>query len=396
MAANHEVKVELQEVEAAGVKRERSPAADVGNGGAAKQARAEVDLVSQVEVPTTEAGLQVTPAQVIVTIDDPDRAYEEDEGEEEDTIFIYRADGSMIPLGMPGEMRSTRIFFASIQADGKSVGKIKAMLMSRPNMQGGFWRACDAESAGLEEIASVLFDQNGLPIYPPLQRVDAEGHPAAGYGGFLYIEHFEIWPASDDLSEERRNEMGTAAIRSLLKLSELNSYWSVAGYICEGNPFPGNRWDLEDRRQRPSCNVIRQRMANDARQFLCAGFREVDEDGIRGMFYITEHMLQAPPLSRAAALTMPLLLTGGKEALAAQGDMLTQQGQQLMRQGKQIEELQGTVLGLHQQITEIAEMYTRISQLHAALLPSGQGGAAAAPSRPLLPAAPLSLRQQLT
>jgi len=61
-----------------------------------------------------------------------------------------------------------------------------------------------------------------------------------------------------------------------------------------------------------------------------------------------------------------------------------------MRQGKQIEELQGTVLGLHQQITDIAEMYTRISQLHAALLPSGQGGAAAASSRALLPAAPLS------
>jgi len=321
----------------------------------------------------------VTPAQVIVTIDDPDKAYEEDEGEEEDTIFIYRADGSMIPLGRPGEMRSTRVFFASIQADGTSVGKIKAMLMSRPNMQGGFWRACDAESAGLEEIGSVLFDQNGLPIYPPLQRVDAKGHPAAGYGGFLYIEHFEIWPASDDLSEERRNELGTAAIRSLLKLPGLDCFCSVAGYICEGNPFPGNRWN-EGSRQRPSSDVIRQRMANDARQFLCAGFREVDEDGIRGMFYITEDMLQAPPLSRAAALTMPLLLTGGKEALAAQGDMLTQQGQQLMRQEKQIEELQGTVLGLHKQITEIAEMYTMISQLHAALLPSGQGGAAAASS----------------
>jgi hypothetical protein len=182
-------------------------------------------------------------------------------------------------------------------------------------MQGGFWRACDAESAGLEEIGSVLFDRNGQPIYPPLQRVNAEGRPAAGYGGFLYIEHFEICSASDDLSEDRRNELGTAAIRSLLKSPELDFCWSVSGYICEGNPFPGNRWHREDSRQRPSSVVIRQRMANDARQFLCAGFREVDEDGVRGMFYITEDMLQAPPLSHAAALTMPLLLTGGKEAM---------------------------------------------------------------------------------
>jgi hypothetical protein len=253
----------------------------------------------------------MTPAQVIVTIDD-ESSYEEDEGEEKDTICTVRDDRSMIPLGRPGEMRSTRVFSASIQADGKSVGKIKAMLMSRPNMQGGFWRACDAESAGLEEIGSVLFDRNGQPIYPPLQRVNAEGLPAAGYGGFLYIEHFEICSASDDLSEDRRNELGTAAIRSLLKSPELDFCWSVAGYICEGNPFPGKRWHREDSRQRPSSVVIRQRMANDARQFLCAGFREVDEDGVRGMFYITEDMLQAPPLSHAAALTMPLLLTGGK------------------------------------------------------------------------------------
>ena len=272
--------------------------ADVGNGGAAKRAKADLD--PQVEVPTTE---------VIVSIDDPDEE-EYDEEEDPNTIFILRADGSMVPLGRPGEMRSTRVFFASIQADGKSVGKIKAMLMSRPDMQGGFWRACDAESAGLEEIGSVLFDRNGQPIYPPLQRVSAEGHPAAGYCGFLYIEHFEICSAPDDLSEERRNELGTAAIRSLLNHPELDDTWSVAGYICEGNPFPGNRWHREDSRQRPSSAVIRQRKANDARQFLCAGFREVDEDGVRGMFYITKDMLQAPPLSRAAALTMPLLLTG--------------------------------------------------------------------------------------
>ena len=142
--------------------------------------------------------------------------------------------------------------------------------------------------------------------------MNTEVHPAAGYGGFLYIEHFEI--CSDDLSEDRRNEPGTAtaAIRSLLKLPGLDCFCSVAGYICEGNPFPGKRWHREDSRQRPSSVVIRQRMANDARQFLCAGFREVDEDGVRGMFYITEDMLQAPPLSHAAALTMPLLLTGGK------------------------------------------------------------------------------------
>ena len=56
----------------------------MGSGGAAKQAKAEVDIDPQVEVPTKEAGLKVTPAQVIVTIDDPDKAYEEDEGEEDE------------------------------------------------------------------------------------------------------------------------------------------------------------------------------------------------------------------------------------------------------------------------------------------------------------------------
>ncbi len=127
----------------------------------------------------------------------------------------------------------------------------------------------------------MLFDHTGLSIYPHLWRVNTEVHPAAGYGGFLYIEHFEI--CSDDLSEDRRNEPGTAtaAIRSLLKLPGLDCFCSVAGYICEGNPFPGNRWN-EGSRQRPSSDVIRQRMANDARQFLCAGFREIDENGVSG------------------------------------------------------------------------------------------------------------------
>jgi uncharacterized coiled-coil protein SlyX len=57
----------------------------------------------------------------------------------------------------------------------------------------------------------------------------------------------------------------------------------------------------------------------------------------------------------AQAFTLLHNLT--KEALAAQGGMLTQQGQQLMRQDKKIEKLQDTVL----------EMRTLISDLHAEL-----------------------------
>ena len=82
-----------------------SHAADVGSGGAAKQAKAEVDIDPQVEVPTTEASVKTTPAEVIVTGASIDEDYEEDEQDEEeleDTIFIRRADESRIPLGRPG------------------------------------------------------------------------------------------------------------------------------------------------------------------------------------------------------------------------------------------------------------------------------------------------------
>ena len=285
-------------------KRERWPA-DAEDGGAAQQVKAEVDAeevtLATTGMPATKPS-PVTMPVVSVAIDPPEVDEEEDEQEHDEDEDA---------LGMPGECSSTRVFFATIQADGRPVGTVKAMAIARPNMRGGFYRACDAESAGLEAIGSVLFDHNGLPRYPPLQKEDAHGYQAAGYLRFLYIEHFEISSTPDDLSEERRSELGAAAIRSLLTLPELEFRWSVAGYICDGFPHPSNRWYGEDSKQKPSPVVIRQRMANDARQFLCAGFREVEEDGRRGMLYITEDMLQAPPLSQAEAREMPLMLAKG-------------------------------------------------------------------------------------
>lgn len=281
--------------------RERPPSADAGTGCAAKSEDTKVEERAASRMPTTDPSPVTTPV-VSVTIDP-----REDEEEDYDEGDDY--------LGRPGAYESTRVFSASIQADGRSVGTVRAMLMDRPNMQGGFYMACDAESAGLNEIGSVLFDHDGLPLYPSLQRVNAHGHPAAGYGGFLYIEHFsEISSAPDNLSEERRRELGTEAIRSLLRLPELTDRWSVAGYICEGCPHPSNRWHREDRKEKPSTVAIRQRMTNDAQQFLCAGFREVNEDERRGMLYITEDMLHEPRLSPAEALAMPLMLTKGAEA----------------------------------------------------------------------------------
>jgi hypothetical protein len=72
----------------------------------------------------------------------------------------------------------------------------------------------------------------------------------------------------------------------------------------------------------------------------------------------------------AQAFTLLHNLT--KEALAAQGSILTLQGQLLIQQDKKIEELQDTVV----------EMRTMISELHSALMPRCQGGAQTA----LLPA----------
>ena len=81
-----------------------------------------------------------------------------------------------------------------------------------------------------------------------------------------------------------------------------------------------------------------------------------------------------------------------KEALAAQGGVLTQQGQQFMRQDKKIEDLQDAV--------SVLKMRSMISDLDTALVTRGQGGAQAAAgaqgaagaqaaaSGALLPAAP--------
>jgi hypothetical protein len=86
----------------------------------------------------------------------------------------------------------------------------------------------------------------------------------------------------------------------------------------------------------------------------------------------------------AQAFTLLHNLT--KEALAAQGSILTQQGQLLIHQDKKIEDLQDTVVEMRTMISELhaerSDMRTMISDLHSALMPRCQGGAHTA----LLPA----------
>jgi hypothetical protein len=95
-----------------------------------------------------------------------------------------------------------------------------------------------------------------------------------------------------------------------------------------------------------------------------------------------------PPDQAQVAQAFSLLHNLTKEALAAQGGILTQQGHQLMKQDKKIEELQDTVVEMRTMISELdaerSDMRTTISDLDAALMPRCQGGAQTA----LLPADP--------
>jgi len=233
-----------------------------------------------------------------------------------------------------GEYRATRIFSASIEADGQPAGRVCATLVQRPNR--AFYSACDAESAELQEVGTLLFAPNGRPRYPALKE-----DPAARQGGFMYIselfvredflEHHALafaMATHDRLGEASsfqalvpdllqrilsrvldRTEMGAAAIRALLLHESLHDRWSVVAYICEGRKR-GTDWRhgesrhvSEDRDE--ACEEGR-RMVADARKFIRAGFKEVRGDGRN--LYLTKGMLVQPPLSHAEALAVPLAL----------------------------------------------------------------------------------------
>ncbi len=138
----------------------------------------------------------------------------------------------------------------------------------------------------------------------------------------------------------RRSELGAAAIRALLTHEELHMRWSVAAYICDGRVGP----DASRRRlKQPSTNSdseqeetqtkynrkpflgqplkdygedeerleakSRTRRAADSRQFLRAGFKEIEyKDG--GWMFMTKKMIESTPMiSHSQALAIPLRLS---------------------------------------------------------------------------------------
>ena len=234
-----------------------------------------------------------------------------------------------------GGCMATRIFSASIEADGQPAGRVCATLVQRPNR--AFYSACDAESAELQEVGTLLFAPSGRPRYPALKE-----DPAARQGGFMYISelfvredflehhalafamatHDRLGKASSlqalnpDLLQRilsrvlDRTEMGAAAIRALLLHESLHDRWSVVAYICEGRKR-GTDWRHGESRQfnkdRAEAFEEGRRMVADARKFIRAGFKEVDRGDGRHL-YLTKGMLVQPPLSHAEALAVPLAL----------------------------------------------------------------------------------------
>lgn len=144
----------------------------------------------------------------------------------------------------------------------------------------------------------------------------------------------------------RRSELGAAAIRALLTHEELHMRWSVAAYICDGRvgpdasrrrleqpstnsdseqeetllynqkwlndrkPFLGQPLTDSDREDEERLEAkSRTRRAADSRQFLRAGFKEIEyKDG--GWMFMTKKMIESTPMiSHSQALAIPLRLS---------------------------------------------------------------------------------------
>jgi len=259
-----------------------------------------------------------------------------------------------------GDDADTRVFSASIEADGQPAGRVCATLVNRTRP--GFFARCDAESDELQAVGTLLFANNGKPRYPPLAR-----DPTVRCGGLLYISDLTVeedfafskkhalafaMVSHPRLSSSpfrglqpelvqrvmdrliRRTEVGAAAIRALLEHETLRNRWSVAAYICEGRKMGKNRVRVRDYREklmhmlslpgqtaeeaefgaRMLQRIVaksRQRMAADARKFIRAGFMQADRGhGRRGLLflYMTKGRLEEPPLTHSEALAVPLLL----------------------------------------------------------------------------------------
>lgn len=248
-------------------------------------------------------------------------------------------------LGNQGDYECTRSFSGVILVNGQKAGSFSANLIDREAAGPIFHSACDAESGELQEMGCALFSSSGKPRYPALKN-DA----SARHGGFLYIASFNL---DAQHREGGATDIGAAAIRALLTSAEIDSRWSVASYIADSGACLTDAEAAEER-ERMMANVhgrfadapeekasrkakVNERMAKDARQFLRAGFQEMEyKEG--GWLYCTKHMMQTPPTSHEAAVSMPLRLTasaggaGGSTTSSSTGQILTAADEKLLMQ----------------------------------------------------------------
>ena len=239
-----------------------------------------------------------------------------DDSEDEDGFGYDEPDDDT--LGSKGEY-GTRRFSAKIKVNGKPAGTLSGRVLDRPSRS--FHAACDADSQELQEMGCVLFGSDGRPRYSAIKS-----DVSARLGGFLYISSLSI---ATEYRENGATDVGAAAVGALLRHPDVQERWTVAAYIADSSEWmtPEAEEDQHEMRRAQMAQMmgeqvesavdrakhaqgVCERMAKDVRQFVRAGFREIDyQDG--GWLYMTKGMLAAPLLTHEAALAHPLKLAAG-------------------------------------------------------------------------------------
>ena len=170
-------------------------------------------------------------------------------------------------------------------------------------------------------MGCVLFGSDGRPRYSAIKS-----DVSARLGGFLYISSLSI---ATEYRENGATDVGAAAVGALLRHPDVQERWTVAAYIADSSEWmtPEDEKDQHEMRRAQMAQMmgeqvesavdrakhaqgVCERMAKDARQFVRAGFREIDyQDG--GWLYMTKGMLAVPLLTHEAALAHPLKLAAG-------------------------------------------------------------------------------------
>ena len=263
-----------------------------------------------------------TALKVTVHID----AYNVEDSQDEDEFGYDEPDDDT--LGSKGEY-GTRHFSANIKVNGKPAGTLSGRLLDRPSRS--FHAACDADSQELQEMGCVLFGSDGRPRNSAIKS-DA----STWSGGFLYISSVSI---ATEFRKDGATDVGAAAVGALLRHPDLGERWTVAAYIADSSEWmtPEDEDDQREMRRAQMAQMmgeevesavdpakhaqgVCERMAKDARQFVRAGFRELDyQNG--GWLYMTKGMLAAPLLTHEAALAYPLKVAAGATGAVEPADV---------------------------------------------------------------------------